>query len=59
VQNRTAIVGSELLATLIKRVRFGGAMGRVDFYDASADPDRLYDGDRRSGSTMLTSRTGW
>eukprot|EP00966_Prymnesium_polylepis_P337095 7391887-Prymnesium_polylepis.1 len=49
VQNRTAIVGSELLETLIKRVVFEGATGLVDFYDASADGDRLYDGDRRAG----------
>ena len=49
VQNRTAVVGSELLDTLITRVRFEGVTGLVDFYDASADPDRLYQGDRRVG----------
>ena len=49
VQNRTAIVGSELLDTLIKRVRFQGVTGLVDLHDASADPDRVYHGDRRMG----------
>eukprot|EP00966_Prymnesium_polylepis_P075967 1761194-Prymnesium_polylepis.1 len=49
VQNRTQVVGSELLETLIKRVRFEGATGLVEFYDASADPDRMYHGDRRVG----------
>eukprot|EP00966_Prymnesium_polylepis_P106343 2463186-Prymnesium_polylepis.1 len=49
VQNRTEVVGSELLDTLIKRVSFEGATGFIDFYDASADPDRLYLGDRREG----------
>ena len=47
VQNRTAIVGSELLDALITRVQFGGLTGLVDFYDASDDPNRLYNGDRR------------
>jgi hypothetical protein len=42
-------VGSELLATLIKRVRFEGATGLVNFFDASADADRMYHGDRRMG----------
>ncbi|KAL1529245.1 hypothetical protein AB1Y20_000200 [Prymnesium parvum] len=51
VQNRTEIVGSELLDTLITRVRFEGVSGLVDFYDASADPDLLYHGDRRVGVT--------
>ena len=50
VQNRTEIVGSELLETLIKRVRFEGVTGLIDFHDASADPDRLYHGDRRVGT---------
>ena len=49
MQNRTQVVGSELLATLLKRVRFEGATGLVEFFDASADADRMYDGDRRSG----------
>eukprot|EP00966_Prymnesium_polylepis_P253731 5864046-Prymnesium_polylepis.1 len=49
VQNLTEVVGSELLDTLIKRVAFEGVTGRVDFYDASADPDRRYHGDRRVG----------
>eukprot|EP00966_Prymnesium_polylepis_P222244 5142048-Prymnesium_polylepis.1 len=49
VQNRTEVVGSELLEALIKRVRFTGVTGLVDFYDASEDADRLYDGDRREG----------
>eukprot|EP00966_Prymnesium_polylepis_P107217 2482598-Prymnesium_polylepis.1 len=49
VQNRTELVGSELRDTLVKRVQFVGATGEVDFYDASADPDRLYEGDRRVG----------
>ena len=49
VQNRTEIVGNELLDTLIRRVSFEGVTGQIDFYDASADPDRLYDGDRRVG----------
>ena len=49
VQNHTSIVGSELLDALIKHVSFEGVTGRVEFYDASSDPDRLYDGDRRVG----------
>jgi hypothetical protein len=49
VQNRTEISGSELLDTLIKRVRFDGVTGLVDFHDATGDPDRLYHGDRRVG----------
>lgn len=49
VQNRTEIVGSELLDVLIKKVRFEGLTGLVDFYDASADPARMYHGDRRVG----------
>ncbi|KAL1507993.1 hypothetical protein AB1Y20_007595 [Prymnesium parvum] len=49
VENRTEIVGSELLDTMIKRVRFEGVTGLVDFYDASADPDRRFHGDRRVG----------
>ena len=49
VQNRTEVVGAELLDTLIKHVRFDGVTGLVDFYDASHDPDRLYSGDRRVG----------
>jgi hypothetical protein len=53
VQKRTEIVGSELLDTLIKEVRFEGVTGLVDFYDASADPERLYHGDRRVGISLV------
>jgi len=49
VQNRTEIIGDELLDTLIKHVRFEGLTGLVDFYDASADPEKMYHGDRRVG----------
>ena len=49
VRNRTEIVGSELLDTLIKSVSFEGVTGQIEFYDASADPDQLYNGDRRLG----------
>ena len=49
VQNRTEIVGRELLDTLLKRVAFEGVTGFVTFHDASADTDRLYHGDRREG----------
>ena len=49
VQNRTEVVGSELLDALITRVRFEGVTGLIDFYDASADPERLFHGDRRVG----------
>ena len=49
VQNKTEIVGSELLDVLIKRVRFEGVTGLINFNDASADPDRLYHGDRIVG----------
>jgi len=48
-QNRTEILGDELLEALIKRVRFEGVTGLVDFHDASSDPDLLYHGDRRVG----------
>ena len=49
VQTRTEVVGSELLDTLIKSVRFEGVTGLIDFYDASGDPDLRYHGDRRVG----------
>jgi len=49
VQNRSSIVGSELLTTLITRVRFQGVTGLVGFHDASSNPDRVYNGDRRIG----------
>ncbi|KAL1524680.1 hypothetical protein AB1Y20_019566 [Prymnesium parvum] len=49
VQNRSEIVGSELLDTLVRTVRFEGASGIVNFFDASDDPDRKNHGDRRSG----------
>ena len=49
VQNQTVLSGPLLYDTLIKSVNFEGITGRVRFYDASADPDRLYDGDRRVG----------
>jgi hypothetical protein len=49
VQNVTEIVGSELLESLITRVRFEGVSGTIGFYDAKADPSRLYHGDRRVG----------
>eukprot|EP00966_Prymnesium_polylepis_P219248 5072815-Prymnesium_polylepis.2 len=53
VQNRTEVIGDELLDTLIKRVAFEGVTGPVDFHDASADPARLYHGDRRVGITYV------
>jgi hypothetical protein len=53
VQKRDANVGSELLDTLIKRVRFDGVSGRVEFYDASADPERFGHGDRHMGVSFL------
>eukprot|EP00966_Prymnesium_polylepis_P319750 7376179-Prymnesium_polylepis.1 len=53
VQKRDRIVGSELLDTLIKRVRFEGVSGLVEFYDASADPERLGHGDRLVGFSFL------
>eukprot|EP00966_Prymnesium_polylepis_P135723 3137433-Prymnesium_polylepis.1 len=53
VRNRTEVVGSELLEALIKRVAFEGVTGLVDFYDASAVPDRLYHGDRRVGFSYV------
>eukprot|EP00966_Prymnesium_polylepis_P118824 2746553-Prymnesium_polylepis.1 len=49
VQGRTSIVGSELLDALIRTVSFEGVTGRVEFYDASSHPDKLYNGDRRVG----------
>ena len=49
IQNKTEVVGSELLDALTSRVRFEGVTGIVDFYDASGDPSRLYHGDRRVG----------
>ena len=49
IQNKTEVVGSELLDALTSRVRFEGVTGIVDFYDASGDSDRLYHGDRRVG----------
>ena len=50
VQNKTEILGRDLYDTLIRRVRFEGVTGTVDFYDASAtSSDSLYDGDRRAG----------
>ncbi|KAL1527384.1 hypothetical protein AB1Y20_016052 [Prymnesium parvum] len=49
VQNRTEIVGSELLEALITKVNVQGVTGLLNFYDASDDPDRLYNGDRRVG----------
>eukprot|EP00966_Prymnesium_polylepis_P336652 7391684-Prymnesium_polylepis.1 len=50
VQGKTSIVGSELLDALITRVSFDGVTGRVEFYDASSHPDKLYNGDRRVGA---------
>ncbi|KAL1499729.1 hypothetical protein AB1Y20_012416 [Prymnesium parvum] len=49
VRGKTEIVGSELVDTLLRRVRFDGVTGLVEFYDASDDPSRLYRGDRRLG----------
>eukprot|EP00966_Prymnesium_polylepis_P265740 6138940-Prymnesium_polylepis.1 len=49
LRNRTQIVGSELLDTLLTNVSFEGLTGLVDFYDASNDTDRWYQGDRRVG----------
>ncbi|KAL1515069.1 hypothetical protein AB1Y20_004134 [Prymnesium parvum] len=48
-QNRTQVFGEQLLDTLIRHVRFDGASGLVDFYDASSDPEREFHGDRRVG----------
>jgi ABC-type branched-subunit amino acid transport system substrate-binding protein len=49
VQNRKELDGRELLDTLVRRVRFEGVTGLVDFYDASADPSRMHHGDPRVG----------
>ena len=49
VQNRTAIVGSELLDSLERRVEFEGVTGLLNFHDGSAHADNLYNGDRRIG----------
>ena len=49
LQNRTEVSGRELLDVLITKVHFLGVTGLIDFHDASADPDRLYQGDRRAG----------
>jgi hypothetical protein len=51
VQNRTEVVPSELYETLIKRVRFDGVTGLIDFYDAYEDPDRYMMGDRTVGAS--------
>ena len=48
-QRKPTIVGSELLEALTTNVGFDGTTGLVDFYDASADPDRRYHGDRHVG----------
>eukprot|EP00966_Prymnesium_polylepis_P334655 7390034-Prymnesium_polylepis.1 len=48
-RKRTEVLGEELLDTLIRHVAFQGVTGPIDFFDASADPNRLYDGDRRAG----------
>ena len=48
-QNRSEVVGSELLDALLTRVHFDGATGFVNFFDASANPDATYKGDRRAG----------
>eukprot|EP00966_Prymnesium_polylepis_P050563 1170348-Prymnesium_polylepis.1 len=39
--------------TSSRHVRFEGTTGLVDFYDASADADRLHQGDRRVGISYL------
>lgn len=49
VQGKTEIVGSELMDALIGKVSFDGVTGRIEFYDASTHPDKLYHGDRRVG----------
>ena len=48
-EGRTQVIGSELYQALISNVAFDGATGRVEFFDGSAHPDRLFDGDRRVG----------
>eukprot|EP00966_Prymnesium_polylepis_P043780 1014842-Prymnesium_polylepis.1 len=48
VQNRTEILSSELLDTLIMRVRFEGVTGLIDFFDSEANSNWLYRGDRRT-----------
>jgi hypothetical protein len=58
VQNRSQVVGSELLETLLKRVRFEGVTGLVDFFDASSEEDRLYNGDRRVGFSLELQNFG-
>jgi hypothetical protein len=47
--NVTSIVGSELYAALINNVSFPGVTGTIELFDGSANPDRLYHGDRRVG----------
>eukprot|EP00966_Prymnesium_polylepis_P261851 6048982-Prymnesium_polylepis.2 len=42
VQNRTAVVGSELLEALITRVQFEGVTGRVDFYGSAQTVSGLF-----------------
>ena len=49
VQNKTSIEGSQLLNTLIKRVRFEGVTGAIAFHDSAGHPDRTHHGDRREG----------
>ena len=50
VQNRTEVVGKELVDAVL-RTEFDGVTGRIELTDSSADPDRLYHGDRRMGIT--------
>eukprot|EP00966_Prymnesium_polylepis_P287271 6635282-Prymnesium_polylepis.1 len=50
VQGKTSIVGTDLLDALITRVSFTGVTGKVEFYDASNHPEKLYNGDRRVGA---------
>ncbi|KAL1527507.1 hypothetical protein AB1Y20_008897 [Prymnesium parvum] len=49
VQNRSEVVGGELLDALLTRVAFDGATGRVAFHDASDDANLWGHGDRRAG----------
>eukprot|EP00966_Prymnesium_polylepis_P323212 7379420-Prymnesium_polylepis.1 len=55
-QNRTEIIGEELLDALIQRVSFAGATGSVSFQDGADHADRLGRGDRSEhGITYFVS----
>ncbi|KAL1520050.1 hypothetical protein AB1Y20_023526 [Prymnesium parvum] len=49
VQNRSSIVGSDLLNVLLTQVRFEGITGLIDFHAASDDPSLWRQGDRLTG----------